>query len=373
MRKRNTQSCVVLLGLLALAAILAGCQQQESQAAETEPQVEAASKLLVSQPLRQDTAITRKYVCQVHAMRHITAKALERGYLQTVSVKEGQPVRKGELMFSILPVAYEAELAKAQAEAEAAKVEYDNTAMLAESKVVAPTELAIARAKYKQALAEVKLAQVHVDFTRIQAPFDGIMDTLNVREGSMVEEGTHLTTLYDNSQMWVYFNVPEAEYLDYASETKRAGSTTVELLMANDKVFAHPGKVATIEADFNNETGTIPFRADFPNPEGLLRHGQTGNSLMTTVIPDALLIPQKATFQVLDHTYVFVVGPDAKVKQQRIEIAEELEDLFVVTQGLQESDRLLLEGVRQVTDGQTIAYDFLPPAEAYARLKVSAE
>jgi len=373
MRKRVIQSSLALAGLLVVAMALVGCQQQESQAAEPEKEGEAASKLLVSQPVRQDTTITRKYVCQVHAMRHITLKALEGGYLQDLAVQEGQSVRKGQLMFSILPLAYEAELAKAKAEAEAARVEFDNTSMLAKSKVVAPTELAIAKAKYEQALAEVKLAQVHVDFTRIHAPFDGIMDRLRVREGSMVEKGTQLTTLSDNSQMWVYFNVPEAEYLDYASETKRAGATTVELLMANGKVFAHPGKVATIEADFNHETGTIPFRADFPNPEGLLRHGQTGNILMKTVVPGALLIPQKATFQVLDHTYVFVVGPDARVKQQRIEIAEELEDLFVVLDGIEDTDRILLEGVRQVTDGQAIAYDYQPPAEAYARLKVSAE
>jgi membrane fusion protein (multidrug efflux system) len=372
MHNRITRSVWALAGLLSLASGLAGCQQQDSQAAEVE-HAEQASRLLASQPLKQDTEVTRRYVCQVHAMRHITLKALERGYLQSVSVREGQRVEKGTLMFSILPLAYEAELAKAKAEAQAAKVEYDNTAMLAENKVVAPTELAIARARYEQALAEVRLAQVHVDFTRIHAPFDGIMDTLHVREGSMVEEGSQLTTLSDNSQMWVYFNVPEAEYLDYAAETKRAAETTVELLMANGKVFEHPGKVATIEADFNNETGTIPFRADFPNPEGLLRHGQTGNILMKTVLPGALLIPQKATFQVLDHTFVFVVGEDSRVRQQRIEIAEELEDLFVVTKGLADTDRILLEGVRQVADGQAVEYEFQPPAEAYSRLKTSAE
>lgn len=370
MRKRPFLLPITLAALLATAA-LCGCQQQESQAAETEGEIE--TKLLVSEPVRKDTSITRQYVCQVRAMRHIQVKALERGYLQDLAVREGQPVKKGQLMFRILPVAYEAELAKARAEAEAAKVEYDNTAMLTQNKVVAPTELAIAKANYDRALAEVKLAQVHVDFTRVYAPFDGIMDRLRVREGSMVEEGTHLTTLSDNSQMWVYFNVPEAEYLDYAGETGRAAETSVELLMANGKVFAHPGKVATIEADFNNETGTIPFRADFPNPEGLLRHGQTGNILMKTRVPDALLIPQKATFQVLDHTYVFVVGPDSKVKQQRIEIAEELEDLFVVLNGISETDRILLEGVRQVSDGQTIQYDYLPPADAYSRLKAHAE
>ena len=117
-----------------------------------------------------------------------------------------------------------------------------------------------------------------------------------------------LTRLSDNSKMWVYFNVPEAEYLAYEAHAKASDSAQkVKLMMANNEVFNQPGLVQTIEADFNNETGNIAFRATFPNPNGLLRNGETGSVLMTVPLKNALIIPQKATFEILEKKYVFVV------------------------------------------------------------------
>jgi membrane fusion protein (multidrug efflux system) len=121
-------------------------------------------------------------------------------------------------MFRIQPLTYQAEFRRARAEAEAARVELENTRDLAKGNVVSDTQLALARAKYERAQAEVSLAEAHLSFTEIHAPFGGIMDRLELREGSLVEEGELLTTLSDNSTMWVYFNVPEAEYLDYATD-----------------------------------------------------------------------------------------------------------------------------------------------------------
>jgi membrane fusion protein (multidrug efflux system) len=174
--------------------------------------------------------------------------------------------------------------------------------------VVSPNELAMAKAKYDKAKAELALAQTHLRFTQINAPFDGIMDHFQVRLGSLVDEGDLLTTLSDNTKMWVYFNVPEAEYLDYKMKAKKDSIMKVELLMANHQMFEYPGIVETIEADFNNETGNIAFRATFPNPKGLLRHGETGNIQVKETIKDAILIPQKATFEVLEKKYVYVIG-----------------------------------------------------------------
>ncbi|MBB4211495.1 membrane fusion protein (multidrug efflux system) [Rhodothalassium salexigens DSM 2132] len=330
-------------------------------------------RLVVSQPIERDVAITRDYVAQIHSSRHIEIAALEPGYLETVAVQEGQRVKKGQAMFKILPLTYQAELERAAAETQAARVEYDNTERLTRNDVVSDSELALAKAKYQRAKAEQQLAQTHLGFTDIKAPFSGIMDRLEMREGSLVEEGDLLTTLSDNSHMWVYFNIPEAEYLDYASSPEGVIGREVRLLMANNKLFDEPGTITTIEATFNNQTGTIPFRADFPNPTGLLRHGQTGNILLTTQVPDALLVPQKATFEVLDHTYVFVVDADNVVHQRRVHIGEELEDLFVIDGGLEEDERILLEGLRQVRDGQHIDFTFEPPAAAFADLKLPAE
>lgn len=298
---------------------------------------------------------------------------MERGYLEATNVKEGQHVKEGDSMFKILPLIYQAELKRSQAEAEAIQVEYENTKRLSDNKVVSGTELAMAKAKLDKAKAEVNLAQTHLDFTEIKAPFPGLVDRLHLRKGSLVEEGDLLTTLSDNSQMWVYFNVPEAEYLDYASQEQPDERKKVSLVMANGQLFNQTGRVNVIEAEFNNETGTIPFRADFPNPNGLLRHGETGNILMKKLVKDAVLVPQKATFEILDHHYVFVVGEDDVLMQQRIHISEELEDLFIVSDGVTEKDRIVLEGLRHARSGEKAECEFEEPEEAFKNLKLRAE
>jgi membrane fusion protein (multidrug efflux system) len=335
---------------------------------------EHASKMVVTRPLKKDTVVSREYVCQIHSRSNIEVRALERGYLQETHVKEGQLVKTGEPMFKIQPLVYQAELKRAEAESQAARVEYENTKRLADSKVVSDTELAISKAKLEKTLADVNLAQTHLGFTEIKAPFPGLLDRLAVRQGSLVDEGDLLTTLSDNSEMWVYFNVPEAEYLDYASETQSEDQKIVSLIMANGKTFKEKGKVNVIEAEFNNETGTIPFRADFPNPDGLLRHGETGNIRMNKLVKSAILIPQKATFEILDHHYVFVVGKDEVLTQQRVHIVEEVEDLFIISDGVTEDDKIVLEGfLRAKTGDKAKDYEFQEPEEAFKNLKHRAE
>ena len=331
------------------------------------------ASFLVTSPLKKDTLTTRNYVCQIHSVRHIELRALEKGYLEKIYVDEGQFVKKGQLMFQIMPRLYQAELNRAQAEADFAEIEYQNTMRLAKSNVVAPNELALAKAKLEQAEAELALAQVHLDFTQIRAPFEGIMDHFHVREGSLLEEGELLTTLSDNHEMWVYFNVPEAEYLDYNTHITKDNTLDAKLLLANNKLFEYPGKVTTIEADFNNETGNIAFRATFPNPKALLRHGETGSVLIDTPLNNALLIPQKATFEILDKKFVFVVGKDDVIHSKQIKIGAELQHLYEVKAGLEESDIILLEGLRRVKDGEKIIPEFVESQIAIADLRLHAE
>lgn len=356
------------VGLLA-SIVLSGCHHKEAEhEEEEEPQ------LILTRPIKRDTLVTREYVCQIRSCRNIEVRALERGYLETIFVKEGQLVKEGDPMFKILPLVYQAELKSAEAEAQVAKVEYENTKRLTENKVVSDKELAMSKAKWEQKLAEVNLAQAHLGFTSINAPFPGLMDRLRLRNGSLVNEGDLLTTLSDNSEMWVYFNVPEAEYLDYMSVVQPEERKKVELLMANGKIFNQPGRVNVIEAEFNNQTGTIPFRADFPNPDRLLRHGETGNIRMKKMVKNALLVPQKSTFEILDHHYVFVVGKDEIIKQERIHVVEEVEDLFIISSGVSVDDRIIFEGMRQARDGEKAgAYVFEEPETAFKNLKLKAE
>jgi membrane fusion protein (multidrug efflux system) len=288
-------------------------------------------------------------------------------------VDEGQFVKKGQPLFEIMPTLYEAEFAKAKAEADLARIEYLNTKSLSDSNIVSKNELAMTKAKYDRANAELSLAEVHLGFTKIRAPFDGIIDRFQVRLGSLVDEGELITTLSDNSEMWVYFNVPEAEYLDYMTQEHDMNKQKVQLKMANNKLFEYEGVVGTIEADFNNETGNIPFRATFPNPKGLLRHGETGNIQLTSVLNHALIIPQKATFEILEKKYVFVVDEENKIHSKEITIADELPHLFVISKGLNESDKILLEGLRKVREGDKIQYEFKDPRIVTTHLNLYSE
>jgi len=317
--------------------------------------------------------ITRQYVSQVRAIQHIELRALEKGYLNKIYVDEGQMVRQGQLMFEILPVIYSAEFQKAKAEADYAEIEYNNTKQLAQKNVVSPNELALSKAKWDKAKAEMALSQSHLQFTKIKAPFTGIMDHFQVRLGSLVNEGDLLTTLSDNSQLWVYFNVPEAEYLNYKTRATTENLTQVKFLMANNQEYPYAGKVETIEADFNNETGNIAFRATFPNPKGLLRHGETGNILMPITLKKALIIPQKATFEILEKRYVYVIDAKGRVHAREIQIAEEMPDIYVVKSGLSPSDKIVLEGIRKVQDGDVIQFRYEPPAQVIKKLQVYVE
>jgi membrane fusion protein (multidrug efflux system) len=330
-------------------------------------------QFLVMSPLKKDTAITRDYVCQIHSIQHIEIRALERGYLQKIYVDEGQFIKEGQLMFQIMPLMYQAELQKAEAEANFAEIEYQNTKQLADSNIVSKNELALAKAKYNKAKAEMALAQTHLQFTTIRAPFSGIMDHFYVRQGSLLDEGDLLTTLSDNNKMWVYFNVPEAEYLNYKAIAKKDSLMKVKLMMANQQMFKYPGVVETIEADFNNETGNIAFRATFPNPNGLLRHGETGNIQMTAPYKNAMIIPQKATFEVLEKKYVYVIDKDNTVKSREITIAAELPHIFVVGTGLKENEKILLEGLRQVKENEKIDYKLVKADSVISNLSLYAE
>ena len=327
----------------------------------------------VTHPLRRDTDIVSEYVAQIRAVQHIEVRAMERGYLQEIFVDEGQFVQEGQAMFQIMPMLYQAEFLRSKAEANFAEIEYQNTRTLQESNVVSPNELALAKAKLDKANAEKSLANAHLNLAAVHAPFDGIMNRLEVRKGSLVEEGELLTSLSDNREMWVYFNVTEAEYLDFKEKVADDEPVKVKLMMANNKLFKYDGEVRTIEADFNNETGNIAFRATFPNPDGLLRHGETGKVLMTNPIENALLVPQKATFDILDKKFVFVVDEEGTVHQRLITVAEELPHLYVVSEGLTQHDQILLEGLRKVRDGMEIGAEYEEPEAVIAKLDVPAE
>jgi membrane fusion protein (multidrug efflux system) len=363
----------LVLGLSCL--LLTGCQETKGEEEHAHEAHEAHHQIVVTSPKAQDVVLTQPYVSQIHSRRHIELRALEEGYLEEVEVKEGQAVKKGDPVFKVLPVLYKAHYDAEKAEAEVARIEYENTKRLSggNQPVVSKTEVALYEAKLAKALAEVQLAEAELNFAVVKAPYDGIIDRLHHQTGSLVKKDEVLTTLSDNSVMWVYFNVPEARYLEYMASRHDKKAERIELVLADGSTFPQTGTISAIEGQFNNETGNIPFRADFPNPTGLLRHGQTGTVLIRRTLSNAVVIPQRSTFELLDKRYVFVVGEDGVAHQRLIEVSAEQDDTFIIESGLDANDKIVLEGVREVRDGDKLEFEFRNPDEVLVNQKFHAE
>jgi membrane fusion protein (multidrug efflux system) len=375
-------AAVILPGLVSLC--LSGCVSQADSQAASQSESDGESEhrdhaIVTTSPLRKDVISTQPYVCQIHSCQHIEIRALEGGYLEQIGVKEGQTVKKGTLMFKILPTLYQARLDSEEAEVERLQIELDNAQTLLKKDYVSKSEIALKTAELNKAKAKLALVRAELSFTSVTAPFDGIVDRQRTQLGSLIEEGDVLTTFSDNSLMWVYFNVPEKDYLAYKADLDKdkngdsPGNLQIELRLANHKIFPQKGKIGAIEADFNNTTGNISFRADFRNPDGLLRNGQTGTILIHSTLNDVVVIPQRATFDILAKRYAYVVDDDKVVHQRDITIQSVQDDIFVIEQGLDEGDKIILEGIRQVRDGDTVAHEFRDPEEVLGNLKYHAE
>ncbi len=328
----------------------------------------------VTTPIRIDTSFVKEYVSQIRSVRNIELRALEKGYLQNIYIDEGQYVKAGQLLFRIMPKFYEAELKKAQAEAKAEEIEVLNSRLLADKDIVSKNDLALAQAKLERANAEVALAKFHVSATEVRAPFDGVIDRLPLKLGSLVDEGDLLTSLSDNNQMFAYFNVSEPEYLDYQSTAQQNGEKQeVRLLLANNKELAYKGTVETVEGEFDSETGNIAFRARFPNTDRLLKNGETGKVRMVVPLHQALVIPQKATYEIQDKRYAYVVDAKGLVHARLLTISNELPDLYVISSGLSDGDQILLEGIQKVKEDDHIHIQKMNAKDVLTKLRLKAE
>jgi membrane fusion protein (multidrug efflux system) len=340
----------------------------EALGKKEEPPNQENRWIVVTRPLAKDVDVAQQYVGKILAHRHINVCAGASGFLTEVMVKEGQAVKKDQEMFRISPTLYKAKLDVELAEVNIAQLEFNGVNRLHNEKVVSQTEVALARAKLARAQAKAKFAEAELSLTAVRAPFDGLVGRLQMHQGSLIKEGDTLTTLSDNSIMWVYFKVPEARYLEYMAKSGQdPAGRQIELVLANGSKLPQTGVLGAIEADFENETGNIPFRADFPNPDRLLRHGQTGNVLIHRTVSNAIVIPQRATFEILNKRYVYIVDKDNVVHRREIAIQHEMDGIFVVKKGLDVNDKIVLEGVRQVHDGGKVEeYESRRPEEVLA-------
>ena len=329
-------------------------QLEQAGEAKAEAKSERAT---VGSPEVKNVTIAQKYDCEIRSQRHIKIRALQKGTIESISVKEGQMVRKGDTLFRLTPAVYKTRYDAEMAEVRIAELGLQNAERLLENKAVSAAEAALYRAKVERAKAKASLAMTELKFTEIQAPFDGIVDRFQEQEGSAVNDGDTLTTLSDNSAMWVYFNVPESRYLEYASDGGKVVGGNVELVLANGSKYEQSGKIAAIEAQFDNNTGKLPFRADFPNPDRVLRHGMSGNVLVRRTLNKAIVIPQRATLETDGTIYVYVVGKDNVARRIEVHVRNEFDGSFIVDRGLVGNERIIVEGIRQVRDGERVDFE----------------
>ena len=377
--QQDLRATLIVTGLCLLVS---ACSKHQADGGhhEEEPQT-----VVLTTPIITNVPTTQAYVCRMQSRRHIEIRALKEGYLEEIPVQEGQAVRAGERLYELYPVLYRTQLEAEKAELRLAEINLQNTEQLAGRGFVSAPELARATAERDRAKAKLDRATAELGFTKIVAPFDGIVGRQLMQHGSLIEVGDTLTTMSDNAVMWAYFNVPEADYLRFKSlrgatdtESPRGlelPAATIQLRMANGQIFdRNAANSLTIESEFNKETGNIEFRADFPNPVGLLRHGQTGTLLINQKLSGALVIPQQATFEILDRRYVFVVDKDAVAHQREITVARELEDIYVIKGGLSAGETFVLDGVRQIHDGERLKRtETRPSKDAVNNLKHHAE
>jgi RND family efflux transporter MFP subunit len=345
-----------------VAGLLAGCNAEQ-------PAVVGNNNFPVTTPILLDTTYVREYVADIQAVQNVEIRARLKGFIEKIHVDEGEGVRAGELLFSISNQEFKQELLKAKAqlksaiaESKIAEVEVGNTRVLAEKKIVSNSEFEMAKAKLEAAQAKideaqsaVSSAQLNLAFTEIRAPFSGVINRQPLKMGSLVDEGTLLTTISDNSSVFAYFNVSEKEYLGILKEDQTDHLEKVSLVLADGHIFPYSGKVETAESEIDRSTGNLAFRARFTNPQGLLKHGASGKVQLTGQLENALVIPQKATFEIQENTYLYVVGPDSTVQTRKIVVRYRLPHLFIVESGLAPTDRIVYEGIQQLREGDVIS------------------
>ncbi|HMR56181.1 MAG TPA: efflux RND transporter periplasmic adaptor subunit [Cyclobacteriaceae bacterium] len=337
-------------------------------------QVNSPAEFLVTRVISKDTIIYNEYVSDIHAIRNVEIRARVQGYLESIHIDEGAQVKKGQLLFTINDEEYRAavnqaraSLHSAEAEATALALEVDRVKILVDKNVVSETELRLANAKYTAAKARIEEEQsvysnasIRLSHTVIRSPFDGVIDRIPFKIGSLINEGSLLTSVSDTHEMFAYFKVSEQEYLKYRQSNTSLSSEEVELVLADNSFHKHKGRIETMEGEFDATTGTIAIRARFPNPEHLLKHGSSGKVRTGNVLKDAILVPQKSTTEIQDRTFVYLVGADKKTSLKSFTPLMRFSHFYIVAAGLKPGDEIIYEGIQNVQDGLEIKPVFIP-------------
>lgn len=355
-----------------MAAILASCGGSKKQGKPDFGDNEYAVRTITG----QSADLQSTYPATIKGVQDVEIRPKVSGFITKLCVKEGQSVKAGQLLFVIDNVTYAAAVRQAKAAVNSAKAQlntarltYNNSEKLFKNNVIGSYELQSSKnamesaaAQLAQAEASYVSAKQNLDFCYVTSPASGVIGDLPYRVGALVSASSQqaLTTVSNISTMQVYFSMTEKDLL---SMTKTAGGIhaaikdypAVKLQLADGTIYNQPGHVATVSGVIDPTTGSVSMRADFPNPDHLLKSGGSGSIVVPHVNSSAIIIPQDAVSQVQDKHFVYVVGKDNKVKYTAVTVDPNNDGKnYIITSGLNIGDRIVINGISALTDGQEI-------------------
>lgn len=366
----KTAGCIVTGASITLLCSCGGQQQQQMQAGA--PEIGTVTVAL------SNSDVESSYPATIKGKTDIAIRPQVTGFITKVHVDEGQEVKRGQVLFTLDQVQFNAAVDQAKAAVNSAQTAVNTAQLTADNKrklfekniiseyewQLADNNLQTAKAALAQAQAGLVNAQKNLAYTVVTAPSDGVVGSIPNREGSLASPSSAqpLTTISDNSQVYAYFSLTEKDLLEMSDRGQRSikaaidSMPRVQLRLADGTIYPLEGKVATVSGVIDNSTGAASVRALFDNPSGLLRSGSTGQIVIPENQTDVIVIPQKATFELQDRRFVYVVNDSNQVVSTPIIVEANTDGKnFVVTSGLTAGQRIAVEGVgTRLRDGMTI-------------------
>ncbi|MBS1937926.1 MAG: efflux RND transporter periplasmic adaptor subunit [Bacteroidetes bacterium] len=323
-------------------------------------------------PARDITGETG-YPVRIEGIVNADVRAKIAGYITQVLVDEGARVQEGQPLFRLETRTLSEDAQAAQANVDAAQVAVDQLQPLVAKHIIGPSQLEAAKAKLAQAKADHKSITANIGYASINSPISGYVGRIPYRQGSLVDPSSPLplTTVSNTSEVYAYFSMNEADYIDFLQHTpggtlgeKITHFPDVKLVMANDEAYAHAGKITTVTAQVDPGTGTVSFRATFPNPEHLIAYGSSGTLLIPRLHKAAVVVPSASTYEQQGLTYAFRVLKDSTVTPVILQVADRIGNTLVVRSGLAAGDAIVAEGAGKLHDKDKI----IPVPRAFSSL-----
>lgn len=349
----------LLLSALAALSILSSCGKKEQQAA---PQ-QGPAPFPVQTVTRQDATVFEEYTANLEGRQNVEIRPKVNGFIQKIYVDEGQEVRKGQLLFKLETQTLNQDAAAAKAAVNAAQVEVDRLKPLVDRKIISNVQLETAKANLAQAKAAYGSVAANISYGTITSPVDGVIGALPFKEGALVSSTMTdpLTTVSDTRVIRAYFSMNEKQMLDFTRtfpgatlEAKLKNTPPVSLVLVDGSEYAQKGRLDAVQGLVNATTGTTQFRAEFANPQAVLRSGSNGVVRIPVVHKNVIVVPQNAVFDMQGKQMTYVVGKDNTVKSKVLTIATTSGTNFIVTDGLEEGETIVVEGASKLKDGTAI-------------------